>query len=126
MFGTSLCKSIRYAKVSLGYVDETSVKHPEVGTIPIVVAQCGSFLKAKGIISLMMVVCSTHCSSIKVYLNPTSFYCQVTSGTWIHYKAFSMTHANRMDCIWTGTLEITVYTMQPPYWKDTLTSYRKR
>lgn len=73
-----------------------------------------------------MVVCSTHCSSIKVYLNPTSFYCQVTSGTWIHYKAFSMTHANRMDCIWTGTLEITVYTMQPPYWKDTLTSYRKR
>lgn len=49
VFGTPLCKSIRYAKVSVGYVDETSVKHPEAGTIPIVVAQCGSFLKAKGI-----------------------------------------------------------------------------
>ncbi|CDH49219.1 hypothetical protein RO3G_13168 [Lichtheimia corymbifera JMRC:FSU:9682] len=49
VFGTSLCKSLRYAKVSLGYVDETSVKHPEAGTIPIVVAQCGSFLKAKGL-----------------------------------------------------------------------------
>ncbi|KAI7876111.1 Rho GTPase activation protein [Lichtheimia hyalospora FSU 10163] len=50
VFGISLCKSIRYAKVSVGYVDETSVKHPEAGTIPIVVAQCGSFLKAKGLL----------------------------------------------------------------------------
>lgn len=69
---------------------------------------------------------STYCSSIKVYLNPMSFYCQVTSVMWIHCRVFSMTHANRMDCIWTGTLDITVYTMQPPYCKDTWTSYRKR
>ncbi|KAI9251213.1 Rho GTPase activation protein, partial [Sporodiniella umbellata] len=48
VFGVPLTSSIRYAKTSVGYVDEDGVKHSRAGSIPIVVAKCGSFLKQQG------------------------------------------------------------------------------
>lgn len=48
VFGVSLCESICYARSTVGYVDEEAVKHRRAGIIPLVVAKCGSFLKANG------------------------------------------------------------------------------
>lgn len=45
VFGIPLTMSIKYAKTTVGYVDEDNVKHTKAGAIPIVVAKCGSYLK---------------------------------------------------------------------------------
>ncbi|KAI9323322.1 Rho GTPase activation protein [Dichotomocladium elegans] len=46
VFGVPLIESVCYARSTVGYVDEESVKHRRAGIIPLVVAKCGSFLKA--------------------------------------------------------------------------------
>lgn len=48
VFGIPLTMSIKYAKTTVGYVDEDNVKHTKAGAIPIVVAKCGSYLKKNG------------------------------------------------------------------------------
>ncbi|CEG77300.1 hypothetical protein RMATCC62417_12080 [Rhizopus microsporus] len=49
VFGVPLNTSIEYAKTTVGYIDEDGVKHSKAGSIPIVVAKCGSFLKKNGL-----------------------------------------------------------------------------
>lgn len=41
--------SIKYAKTTVGYIDEDNIKHTKAGAIPIIVAKCGSFLKKNGL-----------------------------------------------------------------------------
>ncbi|KAI7882797.1 Rho GTPase activation protein [Mucor mucedo] len=45
VFGIPLVMSIKYAKTTVGYIDEDNIKHTKAGAIPIIVAKCGSFLK---------------------------------------------------------------------------------
>ncbi|KAG1050283.1 hypothetical protein G6F43_007430 [Rhizopus delemar] len=49
VFGVPLTESIQYAKTNIGYVDDDGLKHSKAGSIPIVVAKCGSFLKKNGL-----------------------------------------------------------------------------
>ncbi|KAG2227214.1 hypothetical protein INT45_008458 [Circinella minor] len=49
VYGVPLCESICYARSTVGYVDEEAIKHRRAGIIPLVVAKCGSFLKAHGL-----------------------------------------------------------------------------
>ncbi|KAI8335261.1 Rho GTPase activation protein, partial [Choanephora cucurbitarum] len=49
VFGIPLSMSIKYAKTTVGYIDEDNVRHTKAGAIPIVVAKCGSFLKKNGL-----------------------------------------------------------------------------
>ncbi|CAO3689405.1 unnamed protein product [Rhizopus stolonifer] len=49
VFGISLTTSIQYAKTSVGYIDDDGVKHSKAGSIPIVAAKCGSYLKQNGL-----------------------------------------------------------------------------
>ncbi|KAI9495249.1 hypothetical protein BDB00DRAFT_259047 [Zychaea mexicana] len=46
VYGVPVCESICYARSTVGYVDEDAIKHRRAGIIPLVVAKCGSFLKA--------------------------------------------------------------------------------
>jgi hypothetical protein len=48
--------SIKYAKTTVGYVDDDGIKHTKAGAIPIVVAKCGSYIKKNGLSSLNSVV----------------------------------------------------------------------
>jgi hypothetical protein len=48
VFGIPLAMSIKYAKITVGYIDDDGVKHTKAGAIPIVVAKCGSYLKKEG------------------------------------------------------------------------------
>lgn len=48
MFGVPLMISIKYAKTTVGYVDDDGIKHSKAGAIPIVVSKCGSYLKKYG------------------------------------------------------------------------------
>jgi hypothetical protein len=45
VFGVPLYQSLRVASTSIAYEDKDTV----IGTIPIIVAKCGSFLKDQGI-----------------------------------------------------------------------------
>ncbi|KAI8876992.1 Rho GTPase activation protein [Backusella circina FSU 941] len=45
VFGVPLDISLKYAKTSIGYVDEDNIKHSKACTIPILVGKCGSYLK---------------------------------------------------------------------------------
>ncbi|KAI9252931.1 Rho GTPase activation protein [Phascolomyces articulosus] len=49
VYGVPLCESVCYARSTVGYVDEEAIKHRRAGIIPLVVAKCGSFLKAHGL-----------------------------------------------------------------------------
>lgn len=49
VFGIPLEMSIKYAKTTVGYVDDDGIKHTKAGAIPIVVAKCGSYLKKNGL-----------------------------------------------------------------------------
>ncbi|OBZ90374.1 Rho-GTPase-activating protein 5 [Choanephora cucurbitarum] len=49
VFGIPLSMSIKYAKTTVGYIDDDNVRHTKAGAIPIVVAKCGSFLKKNGL-----------------------------------------------------------------------------
>lgn len=40
--------SIKYAKLTVAYIDDDGVKHAKAGAIPIVVAKCASHLKKEG------------------------------------------------------------------------------
>lgn len=48
--------SIKYAKTTVGYVDDDGIKHTKAGAIPIVVAKCGSYIKKNGLSWLNSVV----------------------------------------------------------------------
>ncbi|CEP19144.1 hypothetical protein [Parasitella parasitica] len=50
VFGIPLEMSIKYAKTTVGYVDDDDIKHTKAGAIPIVVAKCGSYLKKNGFV----------------------------------------------------------------------------
>jgi hypothetical protein len=54
--------SIKYAKNTLGYIDDDGIKHEKAGAIPIVVAKCGSYLKKEGE--------QTNKKKPMVYINP--------------------------------------------------------
>lgn len=56
--------SIKYAKTTVGYVDDDGVKHTKAGTIPTVVAKCGSYLKKNGLYYPVFFI---------VYQHPTVF-----------------------------------------------------
>ncbi|KAI8076434.1 Rho GTPase activation protein [Gilbertella persicaria] len=49
VFGIPLSMSIKYAKTTVGYIDDDNIRHTKAGAIPIVVAKCGSFLKKNGL-----------------------------------------------------------------------------
>lgn len=56
VFGIPLEMSIKYAKTTVGYVDDDGIKHTKAGAIPIIVAKCGSYIKKNGLYSLDYVV----------------------------------------------------------------------
>lgn len=55
VFGVPICESICYARATVGYVDESAIKHSRAGIIPLIIAKCGAFLKEHGIYISMTV-----------------------------------------------------------------------
>lgn len=72
MFGVPLLESLRIANTNIAYEDKNTV----IGSIPIVVAKCGSYLKDQGILlfgslydKYLQLIFSTKTKPFKVFMS---------------------------------------------------------
>ena len=104
VYGVPLCESICYARSTVGYVDEDSIKHRRAGIIPLVIAKCGSFLKAHGMLGCRSTVelCCNLLSMKACKRKEYSVFLETISAS-VHFRPCLTTRENRTVSTWTGS-----------------------